>query len=64
MEHLAYSINEVVELTGVSRSRIYQLVTSGELRTRKLGRRTLVLSVELTQWLSSLPERDERLASK
>ncbi len=64
MERIAYSINEVVELTGVSRSRLYELIAAGELRTRKLGRRTLVLSADLTQWLSSLPERDELPAGK
>ena len=31
------------ELGGISRSKIYDLIWSGKLQTRKIGRRTLIL---------------------
>ena len=31
-----------VQLTGISRSRIYELIQSGELETVKVGRSTLI----------------------
>ena len=53
---LAYSIRQVVQLTGISRSKIYELIRDGHLRAVKSGHRTLVLHSDLETYLASLPE--------
>ena len=42
MEPLTVRIATAVQLTGISRSRIYELIQSGELATVKVGRSTLI----------------------
>jgi excisionase family DNA binding protein len=54
---LAHSISEVVKLTGVSRSVLYEQIGEGRLRIRKLGRRTLIFDADLKAWLENLPEK-------
>jgi excisionase family DNA binding protein len=40
---------------GVSRSRIYELLNSGELPSYKDGRRRLILVADIEAWLARLP---------
>jgi excisionase family DNA binding protein len=47
----SFSIEEVCKITGLSRATVYKSIAAGELKTRKLGRRTLVLAPELANWL-------------
>ncbi|ALH81585.1 MAG: excisionase [Sphingopyxis sp. 65-8] len=47
MEPLTVRIPTAVELTGLSRSRIYELIVSGDLEVVKVGRSTLVLYTSL-----------------
>jgi excisionase family DNA binding protein len=54
---LAHTISEVVNLTGVGRSVLYEQIGEGRLRIRKLGRRTLIFDTDLKAWLESLPEK-------
>ena len=53
---IAYSIAEVVDLTGISRSKVYELIRDGHLRAVKSGHRTLILHTDLETYLASLPE--------
>jgi excisionase family DNA binding protein len=41
-EPLSVRISTAVTLTGISRSRIYELIQAGDLQTVKLGRTTLI----------------------
>lgn len=41
-EPLTVRIGAAVELTGISRSRLYELIQSGDLETVKIGRSTLI----------------------
>jgi excisionase family DNA binding protein len=50
---LAYGISEAVEATNVGRSRLYEDIRAGKLRTFKLGNRTLIATDDLTAWLES-----------
>jgi excisionase family DNA binding protein len=52
---LAVSIQEAAKMAGVSRSTVYGAIKSGELKLRKLGSRSLVLTAELHDWLTTLP---------
>lgn len=51
---LSYSIDEVCAVTGIGKTKIYQLINSGALRARKLGKRTIILKDDLEAFLSSL----------
>lgn len=42
IEPLTVRISTAVRITGLSRSRIYELIESGDLETVKVGRATLV----------------------
>ena len=42
IEPLTVRISTAVRITGLSRSRIYELIQSGDLDTTKVGRATLV----------------------
>jgi excisionase family DNA binding protein len=42
LEPLTVRIALAVELTGISRSRLYELIQSGDLETVKVGRSTLI----------------------
>lgn len=52
---LAYTIRDIQELVGISRSGIYVAIGANELRAVKSGRRTLVLTQDLQAWLTRLP---------
>jgi excisionase family DNA binding protein len=53
---LAYSLAESEALSGLSRSSLYRLIASGQLKTVHCGRRRLVPVDELTRLLD--PERE------
>ncbi len=50
---LAYGISEAVKATNVGRSRLYEEIRAGKLKTFKVGTRTLIAANELTAWLAS-----------
>ena len=52
---LSLSIEEVRSATGLGKTKIYQLINSGQLTARKIGKRTLVLKADLESYLSGLP---------
>ncbi len=59
-----YTITEVVELTGLGRTAIYEAIhdkregadQDKRLRAKKWGRRTIVLAEDLEKFLKSLPD--------
>jgi excisionase family DNA binding protein len=42
IEPITVRISTAVKLTGISRSRLYELIQSGDLETVKVGRSTLI----------------------
>lgn len=48
-------IPAVINQTGLSRSEIYRLLTSGKLSAVKSGRSTLIVMDSVVQYLASLP---------
>jgi excisionase family DNA binding protein len=55
IQKLAYQIPEACEAAGVCRSKLYQLIKSGQLPVRKLGKRTLILASDLKALVEGLP---------
>jgi excisionase family DNA binding protein len=52
---LAYTVKEVRKLVGISTATLYKVFGRRELRTVKVGGRTLVLAKDLQEWLGKLP---------
>ena len=53
----AYSLREVGGLINAGQTKIFELIKSGQLKTRKLGRKRLVLDTDLEQFLETLPHQ-------
>lgn len=51
-----YSVEEAAEALRLSRSRIYELIRSGKLRTVKAGRRRLVPVAALDEFVAMAEE--------
>ncbi len=50
---LAVSIAEAADVSGMSRAFLYEAMAASELSFLKIGRRRLILIVDLLEWLAS-----------
>lgn len=55
MQH-ALSIEETMSATGIGRTKLYELINTGELKAKKIGKRTIVLKADLEDFLSNLQD--------
>lgn len=53
---LAYSVTQGAERANVSRAELYNILNRGELKAKKLGRRTVILHEDLQSYLANLPD--------
>jgi excisionase family DNA binding protein len=56
MAELAYTIDEVCNLSKLGRTTIYAAIRDGDLKARKFRRRTIILHEDLSRFLENLPE--------
>ena len=61
MQKLMYSVDEGVEITGLKRTKLYELMLSGQLRSLKVGRRRLISAQALKEFVDELDERKYKL---
>jgi excisionase family DNA binding protein len=52
----AFSVEEVMERTGLSKTKLYEEIEHGNLCARKCGVRTLILASDLDKFLNGLQE--------
>jgi hypothetical protein len=50
----AYSVNETLEILSLGRTSLYKLINCNELHPVKLGKKTLFLAPDLTEFLVRL----------
>lgn len=55
LDALSFTIVGAARASGLSRSRIYELVAKGRLDARKAGRQTLITATSLQNYLETLP---------
>lgn len=55
-QKLAVQPAVAAKMAGISRSTLYEEMGSGRLRSRKLGRRRVILVSDLQAWLEGLPD--------
>jgi len=60
---LAFSLADAASAIGVGKSTLHELIATGKLRVRKLGRRSLVLREDLEEYIQSLPVHGEQGAA-
>lgn len=56
MDKIALTIPDAVRVSGIGRSKLYQLFNEGKLTPRKSGKRTLLIVRELEEFLMNLPK--------
>lgn len=49
------SIGETVRLFGIGRTKLYELINSGDIEALKLGRRTLIRANSARSYIDGLP---------
>jgi excisionase family DNA binding protein len=52
-ERLAYSVDEAAAVLGIARETIYELIRTGQLRSRKAGSRRIIGRHHLLEFLDS-----------
>jgi excisionase family DNA binding protein len=52
---LAYEIDRACAVSGLGRSKVYELIGERRLKAKKCGRKTLILRADLEAFLESLP---------
>jgi excisionase family DNA binding protein len=58
MDQLLYTISDCCRLTAIGRTKLYELIGSGDLPTRKIGKRTVVAAADLQDWIDRLPRAE------
>lgn len=58
----AFTVNEFCAWARMGRTRFYDELNSGRLRTRKLGSKTLVTVADAQAWLDALPVQEMEAA--
>jgi hypothetical protein len=58
---IAYPIEDVPEITGVPRTKVFQAVRERKLSARKVGRSTIITHDDLITWINSLPIKGKQL---
>lgn len=52
MEQFIYTAKDVSKLLGVGMNKTYELLASGEIPTKKIGRKYLISKVMFEKWLN------------
>jgi excisionase family DNA binding protein len=55
MDQLLYTISQCCRIASIGRTKFYDLVASGEIPIRKVGKKTLVSAADLRRWAEQLP---------
>ena len=64
MEQLLYTISQSCQLAAIGRTKFYELVASGEIPIRKVGKKTLVAASDLKRWAKRLPAIEAKPADR
>lgn len=55
---IAFSVGQLASAIGISRTRIYEAIASGELPARKWGRRTFIMASDIDRWIDTFKKLD------
>ena len=57
VNRLLYGMDEAADVTSLSKRKLYQLISSGELASVKVGKRRLIRAADLDVFVQSLTDR-------
>lgn len=57
LQPIAYPIELIPSVSGINRGKIFDAIKRKELMARKVGRSTVIETMELRRWIQSLPTR-------
>jgi excisionase family DNA binding protein len=60
MDQLLCTIAQCCRMAAIGRTKFYELVASGEIPVRKVGKKTLVAAADLRNWVERLPAIDRK----
>ena len=55
MDQLLLTIPQCCRMAALGRTKLYELIASGEIPVRKVGKKTLVVASDLRTWVERLP---------
>ena len=55
MDQFLYTIPQCCRLAAIGKTKFYELVASGEIPVRKVGKKSLVAAADLKRWADRLP---------
>jgi len=58
IEPLVLGVKDAAAFIGLSRSRLYELISNGSIEARKLGARTLIPTAALRAYVEAAPRLD------
>jgi excisionase family DNA binding protein len=61
MDQLLYTVAQCCRMAAIGRTKFYELVASGEIPVRKVGKRTLVAASDLRDWVQRLPTLEAKV---
>jgi excisionase family DNA binding protein len=64
MDQLLYTVSQCCRLVAIGRTKFYELVASGEIPIRKVGKKTLVAAADLEKWTKLLPKIEVTIAGR
>ena len=56
MSKLVYSVSEIKQELSIGHTKLYELVKSGELKSHKIGGRTIFKAESVQNFLNNIPE--------
>lgn len=51
-----YSISDVLKISGLGRTKLYQEIAGGHLKAKKIGARTVITAEALNEWIDNMPD--------
>lgn len=55
MDQFSYTVSDACQKFGIGRTKLFELLNTGEIKRRKLGRKTLILDEDLKAFVKNLP---------
>ena len=62
MDQLALSVQQAAEMVSISETKMRELLLSGEIASKKVGKRRIVPRWALEQWLDETESTEDRAA--
>lgn len=53
---ISYTIDEACAICSIGRTKLYESISSGKIKAKKLGKRTLILKDDLERFIESLED--------